>query len=557
MQGRNGEAEDLYRRSLAVKADQPQVHHNLGNLLIALFRTDEAIAEQQEAIRLKPNYVEAHLNLGLALSKKGDPAAAEKSFRNALRIQPNFVFAKQSLGAVLNDLGRSKEAEAILRQALAAGSHSPRQIAALEHNLGVSAMLQQHHGEALKLFESAQTKVPDMPLADYSRGNALQWLGRSEDAVACFQRAIARNPLDFLAHNELNRVLYRLADDEQFLRSYDQAMALYPEIAELPVAKGGFLFQKGEYGKAREEFERAVRLLPDSVKAHDMLGTINARLSDFGTAIREHETAVGIEPENPHAWRNFAETLLRAGDAEKGLAAAERSLALEPEHQGTLAMWGIALRALDDPRGETLNDYENFVQQFEIEPPQGFGDIESFNGELNHYLDRLHRDKREVIDQTLRGGTQTFGNLFGQGHGLVESLRVRIDEAVAAYIGRMKEDANHPLLKRRHPQFAYSGSWSSRLQDCGYHTNHFHMKGWISSAYYVALPEAVGDVQGRQGWLKFGEPAFDAGFKDPIRRVVQPKVGALVLFPSYMWHGTVPFQSERARTTIAFDVVPK
>jgi hypothetical protein len=84
-----------------------------------------------------------------------------------------------------------------------------------------------------------------------------------------------------------------------------------------------------------------------------------------------------------------------------------------------------------------------------------------------------------------------------------------------------------------------------------------HPKGWISSAYYVALPEAVADKNGQQGWIKFGEPSFDAHLNDPIRRVVQPRTGALVLFPSYMWHGTVPFRSEKARTTIAFDVVPR
>jgi hypothetical protein len=30
----------------------------------------------------------------------------------------------------------------------------------------------------------------------------------------------------------------------------------------------------------------------------------------------------------------------------------------------------------------------------------------------------------------------------------------------------------------------------------------------------------------------------------------------LVLFPSYFWHGTVPFASEQARLTVAFDVLP-
>jgi Putative 2OG-Fe(II) oxygenase len=37
---------------------------------------------------------------------------------------------------------------------------------------------------------------------------------------------------------------------------------------------------------------------------------------------------------------------------------------------------------------------------------------------------------------------------------------------------------------------------------------------------------------------------------------VQPAPGRLVLFPSYMWHGTIPFHDAQPRTTIAFDVVP-
>ena len=64
-------------------------------------------------------------------------------------------------------------------------------------------------------------------------------------------------------------------------------------------------------------------------------------------------------------------------------------------------------------------------------------------------------------------------------------------------------------------------------------------------------------AQAKQGWIKFGEPHFDAGPKASVRRAIQPVPGTLVLFPSYMWHGTVPFRSAESRTTIAFDVVPR
>jgi len=557
MQGRNEEAEDFYRRSLVLDPGQPNVHHNLGNLLKSLGRYDEAIAEQREAIRLKPNYAEAHLNLGLALAAAGDHAAAEKSCRDALRLQPNYLLAKQSLAAELNELRRPKEAEQILRQTLALGARDERQIAALEHNLGLSLKMQRRYAEALRFFDSAQVRVPDMPAADYNRGNTLQQLGRHAEAIGSYRRAIARNPLDMVAHRDLNQLLYRLGDDNAFLKSYDEVAALYPDEGALPMQKGDFLFLKGNDTAAREAFERAARLLPKSVMPHDGLALIFARSGQFDDAVREHEIAVGMEPQNAHAWRNYAETLLRAGDAKGALSAAEKSLAIQPLNQSTLAIWGIALRLAGDPLEERINDYTELVRVYDIAPPDGYADIDSFNRDLNLYLDRLHGDTREAIDQTLRNGTQTFDNLIGTGHAPVELLRARIDTAIADYIAHLAEDADHPLLKRKNAQFEYAASWSARLHDCGFHTNHVHSKGWISSAYYVAVPDAVESAAAKEGWLKFGEPNFDCGLKDPIRRAVQPRSGLLVLFPSYMWHGTVPFRSQQARTTIAFDVTPQ
>jgi tetratricopeptide (TPR) repeat protein len=555
-QGRMDEAEALYRQSLAAKPDQPQVHHNLGNLLKALGRDDEAIAAQREAIRLKPNYAEAYLNLASVLAEKEELAEAEKIIRRALHIKPNWLLAKQVLGAILNDAGKLKEAEAVLLQALSA-SKDARQTAALEHNLGVTMSHQNRYGEALTLFDKAQAAVPEMPHVDYNRANALQAIGQLDAAVEFYRRAVTRDPLDMNAHSDLNTLLYRLGEDERILRSYDDAFALYPEAGGLPLAKATFLFNKQDFDRARAEYERALQALPDLAKPHDGLALVYARKGDFDAAIREHEIAVAKDAEQGEYWRNFGDTLSRAGDAKKALAVLRRALEIDPHDQAALAFSSVAMRQLGDPRDEVINDYERFVQVFELAPPEGYSDIEAFNRDLNSALDALHDSRREFVDQSIRGGTQTMFNLFGRGHELVERLRRRIDETVTSYISGLGEHAEHPFLARRSAKFGYSGSWSSRLRDCGFHDNHYHHKGWISSAYYIDLPGAVSDTTKKEGWLKFGEPPFDAGIQDPVRRIVQPIAGRLVLFPSYMWHGTIPFHSSQARTSLAFDAVPK
>jgi tetratricopeptide (TPR) repeat protein len=557
VQGRESEAEDCYRRSLALNPEQPQVHHNLGNLLRSQGRLDEAIAALRESLRLKSNYAEAHLTLALANSAKGDHVEAERNCRDALRLQPNYILAKQCLAAELNELDRPAEAERLLRRTLTLGVRDPAQVAALEHNLGVSLNMLRRHREAVGIFESAQQKVPDLPLADYNRGIALQHTGRLHEAVASYRRAIMHNPLNLLAHRDLNQLLYRLGDDAVFLNSYDEVAALYPEVGEIYFDKGNFLFLQERLEPAREAFERAAHLLPQQAAPHDALGLIFASMKDYDTAMREHEAAVRMEPGNAQAWRNYADTLLRASMPEDARRAAGRSLEIEPDNQITIAIWGLALRLLSDASEEGFNDCAELVRIYEIAPPPGYGNIESFNAELDAWLDRLHSDERECIDQTLRRGTQTLDNVFGVGHRPMELLREQIDIVVADYISQMKQKEDHPLFRRRRTDFSYAASWSSRLHDCGFHTNHVHPKGWISSAYYVAVPDAVARAGSSEGWIKFGEPNFDCGLKDPVRRTVKPRSGLLVLFPSYMWHGTLPFRSSQRRTTVAFDVVPQ
>jgi hypothetical protein len=172
-------------------------------------------------------------------------------------------------------------------------------------------------------------------------------------------------------------------------------------------------------------------------------------------------------------------------------------------------------------------------------------------------LERLHVTRRHPPEQTLRGGTQTLGNLFDREDPEIVELARGVGECIKDYIGRFPAHPAHPLFGRRAPRFAFSASWSVRLAPCGFHTMHIHPLGWISSAYYVQVPKEVADASGEGGGgIKFGEPDIDLGEQGHARRVIQPQVGQLALFPSYMWHGTIPFESRDPRMTVAFDVVP-
>jgi hypothetical protein len=110
-----------------------------------------------------------------------------------------------------------------------------------------------------------------------------------------------------------------------------------------------------------------------------------------------------------------------------------------------------------------------------------------------------------------------------------------------------------PMRARNTGDYRIQGSWSVRLRPNGFHADHIHSNGWLSSACHIELPPAV-QGEGREGWLRFGAPPGLPSLA--AEHYVQPRPGTLVLFPSYMWHGTQPFGGEASRLTLAFDVVP-
>lgn len=549
-QGKAVEAEDLFRRSLAARPDQPHVWHNLGNLLRIEGRVDDGIEALREAIRQKPNYAECWFNLGIAYYTKRALEDAEKAYRQALKLQPNYAMAKQNLAVVLNDMMRPREAEAILLQALAAGSRDRSVIAGFHHNLAISAKMQRRYFDSLRMFEQAQAILPELPQIDYNRGNLLQLLGREEDALAAYNRAVTLEPTNLAAHRELNLLLYKLGRDAEFLRSYDDAIGVMPDKASLHLSKAQMQLIGGDYEAAEASLQPARAIEPENPGVLDLAAQVKSRMGAYPDAIAIHDEAVKFSGDNPVVLSNYADTLLRAGEPAKARETMEKVLAVAPDNQGMIALWLTALRAMGAPEAEALNDTENLVQVFELAAPEGFADMASFNRATDDYFVPAHRGTREFPAHPLRGGTRSVDVIFGAGHELAERLRMRIDEAVNTYIANMKDDTEHKLFARKGAGFGYGQSWSSRSGQGGHHISHVHAGGWISGVYFVTSHE------GDEGALVFGDPPFEAGIKNARTRTVQAKAGTLVLFPSYMWHGSLPLKAAETRMTIAFDVLP-
>src|SRR5690606_30538282 len=127
-------------------------------------------------------------------------------------------------------------------------------------------------------------------------------------------------------------------------------------------------------------------------------------------------------------------------------------------------------------------------------------DVGDLLPDLADALRRIHRAKAAPFDQTLRGGSQTEGVLLSRAEISIKSLRSALEDAVSGYIAALPPPAaGHPFLSppRANPYLA--GSWSVLLRGAGFHINHVHPDGWISSAFYVDLPSIDAPGQGHAG----------------------------------------------------------
>ncbi|MBN8735419.1 MAG: hypothetical protein J0H27_04025 [Xanthomonadales bacterium] len=157
--------------------------------------------------------------------------------------------------------------------------------------------------------------------------------------------------------------------------------------------------------------------------------------------------------------------------------------------------------------------------------------------------------------QPMRHGTETMGDRSQSTDPVVQALFKSFDAPIRDYLDRIGAGAD-PLRRRNAGSHRFSGSWAVKLHAPGFHQNHVHPNGWISSACYIDLPDVIGDAQNRDGMLTFAEPGILTTPHLPPEHKVHPAVGTLVLFPSYFWRGTVPFSGKQSRLTVAFDVVP-
>jgi len=449
-----------------------------------------------------------------AFQKAADLRAQERWAESAAVLAPlvdaepgNFRAAYYFAMALL-ETGRAGEAEPHFRGMVSAGKH----VAEASFMLGRCHMEQNDPAAARGAFETAHRLKPTaLTLRALSN---LDWM---EGRVDAFRARLSETegPLRIFAYG-LWVESEDLAGAERAWSGLDMALRASPEAL---VLRAQHLRQAGDGPGSLACARAAQSKLPDDAGVIDAL-------------------AVGH---------------LMCG---QGLAALEAIAPLrraQPHNQHWIAHEATALRMMGDDRAGALLDMDGLVRAYDLPVPEGFETLSAFNAAMLGELDGHHTFANHPLNQSLRAGSQTAEDLLVMQTPAVKAYIRALSGPINQYLADVGTGAGHPLKERNNGRFRIRGCWSVRLHSGGRHVNHVHPEGWISSAYYVCVPEGG---EGRAGWIKFGEPPFATHPPMEPLKWVQPEAGKLVLFPSYLWHGTEPIGQGAVRVTAPFDVVP-
>ncbi|GAN00008.1 TPR domain protein [alpha proteobacterium U9-1i] len=548
LQRRPRDAADMFRAAVRAKADDPRYHFALGDALSWLNDGPSSADSFAAALRLDPNFPDARRAFARAALAAGRLVEAEEAAR-ALLVTGADADAWDILSCALRAQGKLEHA----LQAAECAMHADSGSVSARFNWALTAGRLGKLEDALAGLEAIAADGVESAVVATARATALQQLGRMAEGEHVLHEAAKRFPSDVAVQTALAKARWQNGAGAAFADAYEQAVALKPDACALRANCAQLL-------RAAGFTERAEVLLRDGLRrnpAHPaLLYELGAALAEQGSiedACEVLERALIVAPNVEPLRIRWALTLLQLGRGAEVLSVLERLRREAPLNQNWIAIESLALRQLDHPRYNWLCDYDYMVQHHDLAPPTGFSSVAEFNEELAERLRRLHVTKAHPLDQTLRDGTQGRRNLVGLKDPVVRCYLDALHEPIRAYIARMR-DKNHPWSGRKTEAFKLASAWSVRLRAGGYHLSHVHPDGWISSVYYTALPASMARSRRNEGWLKLGEPPCPIE-KMPAEKMIEPKVGRLVLFPSYFWHGTIAF-SDGERMTAPFDVVP-
>lgn len=276
--------------------------------------------------KLPPDPARDALMRAHASYKKGDFVAAARLAEEVLKKRGNEADALYLLGVARLKLGLGAEAVDLLARAAKLDERNPDL-----HNAHGAALAEiGRTDEAIFAYRRALVQKPQFAQAQYNLANALGRAGHHAEAVPAYQAALADNPGYAQAHNNLGLALERLGRTDEALAAFTAATGADRALFDAWLNLGRLQRTKGAFAEALAAIATALALRPIDPEALNLRGIVLIDLERLDEAVAVFETLLARDRFNPGAQVNLGNALASLGRHDAAMAAFEAALALDP-----------------------------------------------------------------------------------------------------------------------------------------------------------------------------------------------------------------------------------
>ena len=414
--GQSQEADRYYTAILKANPKHPDANHNMGVLAVGIGKVEAAIPFFKTALEANPkiaqfwlSYIDALIKLDritdakrvfdqaksngamgdvfdqLGLQLNTASVKAKSKVREDIPTQPNILDAIKLDKALklaskkVND-GLSEEAEKIYQDIL---NKFPKNKKALDGKKTlvsrrlanvldmaeppseqlqslVSLYTQGQYQQALSTAYQLLKQFPNSINLYNITGAANNGLGKQEEAVEAYRKAISIKPDYAEAYNNMGNALKDQGKQEEAIEVYRKALSIKHDHAKTYNNMGNALIEQRKLVEATEAFTKALSIKPDFAEAYNNMGNALQDQGKLDNAIEAYTNAISTKPDLADAHNNMGNALKEQGKLDNAIEAYRKALAIKPDFAEAYNNMGVALKEYGK-LGEAIEAFTNSI----------------------------------------------------------------------------------------------------------------------------------------------------------------------------------------------------
>ena len=376
--------------------------------------------------------------------------------------------------------------------------------------------------------------------------------------------------------------LMRGEEYEKALKKIEKALQHYSEDRNLIFQKAEALFLTGDLKKSSDITFNLLKESPNDIQLLKLCANQQYLFNNLGVSIKIYEKILKMSPKDFDSYINITNTLIHLNKIEEAIHYSKKGLKIKNDSSELYNNLIVSLilnkefleafakvKAVEDLNplskippsyGVYLNEQLKKNYQFKyLTEPYDYIREYNFNNENNDFMKNFYNFILDLPMQwepkykTTTNGSQTDNDLFytykdnSEVKILINFIMKCVDEYREFY--KKTEDL---YIKEFPNQYSLS-AWAVNLKSSGYQASHNHISSWMSGVFYLKIPK---NLNKDEGSIKFSKHGYNFPKNDNTHssKIIEAREGGLVMFPSSLFHETIPFKSDEDRISIAFDI---